>query len=216
MEHDESFGLCAAVRKGEKIVDRAHRALEHEIRITKALRTLFYGAMLTASLHLTACAIPKGFQTDKRNEHFERSESFFSQGKYEEAFKENQMAISEQGKEADTALFNMGVISAYSQNPKKDYPKALSYFRQVVKDYPRSPKAEPAKAWIEILEEHQRILEEKQKLGEEKRTLTREKETLAREKELLSQERAKLKQMAEKSRQVDIEIEKRRRQARGK
>jgi tetratricopeptide (TPR) repeat protein len=198
------------------MVNPEHRALEHEIRITKALGTLFYGAMLTAAFYLSACVTPKGFEGERRNERFERSENFFAEGKYEEAFKENQMVISERGKEADTALFNMGVISAHSQNPKKDYPKAVSYFRQVVNDYPQSPKAEPAKAWIEILEEHQRILEEKQKLGEEKRTLTREKETLAREKELLSQERGKLKQMAEKSRQVDIEIEKRRRQARSK
>jgi hypothetical protein len=214
MERDEGVSLCAAVRKGEKVVKRVHRALEVQVKMP--LPILLCAVLLAAPLYLTACTVPGAFHSEGRNEHFERSESFFAQERYEEAFKENQKVISEGRKEVDGALFNMGVILAYSHNPKKDYAKALSYFGQVVSDYPRSPKAEPARAWIEVLEEHQKILEEKQKLREEKRTVAKEKEALAREKELLSQEKEKLKQMAEKSRQVDIEIEKRRRQARSK
>ncbi len=56
---------------------------------------------------------------------------------------------------------------------------------------------EPAKTWITVLEEHQKI-------ADEKRSLTKEREALVQEKD-------KLKYTIEKSRQVDIEIEKRRR-----
>jgi len=99
----------------------------------------------------------------------------------------------------------MGLISAYSLNPNKDYPKALAFFRKVVKDYPQGALTEQAKVWIQVLDEHQKIVDEKEQLIEEKRAFTRERE-------LLSQEKARLKNMVEKSRQVDIEIEKRRRQ----
>jgi hypothetical protein len=58
--------------------------------------------------------------------------------------------------------------------------------------------SEPAKTWIQVLEEHQ-------KMSEEKRLLMRERESLVQEKE-------KLKYANEKSRQLDVEIEKRRRE----
>lgn len=202
-------------------MDRRRRPSEHDIRSGREFQALLCGALLAASFYLPACATLKSSETiqsppaaEMRSEHLERAEKFFAQGKYEEAFKENRNALSGGGKEADIALFNLGVISAYSRNPKKDYPKALSYFKQVVQAYPKSTRAEPAMAWIHVLEEYQRVLEDKQKLAEERRTLSRERDSLAREKELLSQEREKFKQIVEKSRQVDIDIEKRRRQAR--
>jgi hypothetical protein len=104
----------------------------------------------------------------------------------------------------DVALFNMGLISAHSSNLKRDYPRALSSFKTLVNQYPESPFMEQAKVWIQVLEERQRIAGERQKLLEEKRNLTREREAL-------SQEREKLKYTVEKTRQLDIEIEKRRR-----
>jgi hypothetical protein len=90
------------------------------------------------------------------------------------------------------------MISAHSGNPKKNYTRALSYFRTVVKEYPQSQMSEPVKTWIQVLEEHQ-------KMSEEKRLLMRERESLVQEKE-------KLKYANEKSRQLDVEIEKRRRE----
>jgi predicted dithiol-disulfide oxidoreductase (DUF899 family) len=75
-----------------------------------------------------------------------------------------------------------------------------------VNQYPHSALAEEAKVWIQVLEEHQKITDERHKFLEEKRNLTRERE-------ILSQERERLKYTVEKSRQLDIEIEKRRRQS---
>jgi hypothetical protein len=61
---------------------------------------------------------------------------------------------------------------------------------------------EPAKTWIQVLEEYQ-------KLTDEKRVLMKEREALVQEKD-------KLRYTVEKSRQVDVDIEKRRRDALGK
>lgn len=135
---------------------------------------------------------------EKRTAPFEHSRTLFSQGQYEAAYNENQRILQESRGAPDVALFNLGMISAHSANPKKNYPRALSSFRTLIKNYPQSPMAEPAKAWIQVLEEYQKV-------AEEKRTLTRERESLVQEKD-------KLKYTIEKSRQVDVEIEKRRRE----
>jgi hypothetical protein len=142
--------------------------------------------------------------SEKKPDPFERANALFTGGNYEAAFKENQRILAEGTSAPDVALFHMGLISAYSLNPKKDYPKALSSFKALVSQHPESPLTEQAKVWIQVLDEHQKIAGERQKLLDEKRNLTREREAL-------SQEREKLKYTVEKSRQLDIDIEKRRR-----
>lgn len=181
----------------------------------KFFRDGLSAAALTACVSLAGCAtLAEQFskreatapQRESQPEYLERSKTLFSEGKYEAALQENQKALTEGNGAPDAALFNMGLISAYSLNPKKDYPRALQSFRALLAQHPRSQFAEQGKVWVQVLEEHQKIAEERQRLVEEKRTLTRERE-------VLSQEREKLKYTAEKSRQVDMEIEKRRRRS---
>ena len=143
-------------------------------------------------------------ENETRIQQLERSTALVARGKYETAFQENQKALVEGKGAPDVALFNIGLISSHSSNPKKNYPRALLSFRTLIKEHPYSPLAEQAKTWLEVLEERQSVAEEKSKLAEEKRVLTREREMLLRERE-------RLRYIAEKSRQVDIEIEKRRR-----
>jgi tetratricopeptide (TPR) repeat protein len=140
-----------------------------------------------------------------RSDQFALAKILFKEGNYDAAMKENQKLLSEGKAPADMALYNMGLIFACSLNPKKDYLKALDTFKKLVSQYPYSSFAEEVKVWIQVLEEHQKIADERQKFLEEKLNLTRERE-------ILSQEREKLKYTVEKSRQLDIEIEKRRRQ----
>jgi hypothetical protein len=128
---------------------------------------------------------------------------------FEVALKENQMALAAGKISLDKALYNAGCLLAHPANPKKDYAKAIHSFHTLVADHPRSSLLEPAKTWIQVLEQQQKVAEERRKLAEEKRALDRERE-------LLSLERQKLNYEAEKSRQLDLEIEKRRRQTLGK
>jgi len=132
---------------------------------------------------------------------------------FDQALREHQKALTEGKGQPDAALYNIGVIWAHSANPKKDYLKALNSFRTLVKDHPASPRAEPAKIWIQALEQNFKNLEEGQKLADEKRALARERDQVTRERDQLAQERNKLNYAIEKSRQLDAEIEKRRKQS---
>lgn len=125
---------------------------------------------------------------------------------FETALKQNQAALVEVKGAEDLALYNIGVILAHPANPKRDQTKAINSFKVLVTEYPRSIYAEPSKVWIDVLEQQRKVKEERQKLIEEKRGLTREKE-------MLVQERQKLYYENEKSQQLDMEIEKRRRQS---
>jgi hypothetical protein len=128
---------------------------------------------------------------------------------FEVALKENQMALAAGKIAPDIALYNTGCLLAHPSNPKKDYAKAIHSFHTLVAEHPRSAVLEPAKTWIQVLEQQQKVAEERRKLAEEKRALDRERE-------MLSQERQRLNYATEKSRLLDLEIEKRRRQTLGK
>jgi hypothetical protein len=121
---------------------------------------------------------------------------------FETALKQNQAALAARQGPPDVALYNIGVILAHQSNPKRDPAKALYSFRTLLSDHPRSAYAEQSKTWIQVLDQQQKLAEEKR--------------ALAREKEMLLQERQKLTYANEKSQQLDIEIEKRRRQLLGK
>lgn len=176
--------------------------------LTPVHRVQLGPAVFMAFIFLTGCATAweqlKNGEDQQTAEHLARGKSLFTEGNYDGAFKENQKVFADGQRSADVALFNLGVISAYSLNPKKDYPTALHFFKILARDYPNSLLIEQSRAWIHVLEEHEKISKEKLKLSEAKRALTREREILA-------QERQRLEFMIEKSRQVDIEIEKRRR-----
>jgi hypothetical protein len=176
-------------------------------------RVLQSGPLAIALLAVTGCASlpfePLSSTKNPKPPPFAHVQTSFREGNYEAALKENQTLFAEHPVHRDVALFNIGLISAHSSNTKKDYPRALNSFKALLIHYPQSPLAEQAKVWIMTIEEHQRAADDKQKLLEEKRLL-------AREREVLSQEREKQKHLAERSRQLDIEIEKRRRQSLGR
>ncbi|MBI2209820.1 MAG: tetratricopeptide repeat protein [Deltaproteobacteria bacterium] len=108
-----------------------------------------------------------------------------AQGDYEGSLRESQRTLSlhPDSAPADEAVFNMGLVYAHAGNPKKDYRKAMGFFRKLISEYPKSPLVEQAKAWVGVLQ------------------MT----------EKLSQTNEKLNQMLDQSKQVDIEIEERKR-----
>ena len=174
-----------------------------------SLQFLQWAALMAAMCCFTGCATlkvePTAPENNARQDPFALADTLFIEGHYEAALKENQRLLGEKKAAPDVALFNIGLISASSSNPKRDYPRALNSFKTLTFQYPQSPLTEPARIWIQAIEERQRAVDERQKLLEEKRFLTREREALSEEVE-------KQKYIAEKSRQVDLEIEKRRRQ----
>lgn len=108
-----------------------------------------------------------------------RSKKLFHLGDYAGSLKESQRILSLPGKHSlkDQALFHMGLIYAYVENPQRDFGKALGSFKKILKDYPKSPLADEAKVWAGML-----------------------------------QENLKLSQVIEKTKQVDISVEEKKRE----
>lgn len=139
---------------------------------------------------------------------------------------ENVIATAKDQPPADAANFHIGVVYAHPQNPRKDRQKALASFQRVLTQYPESRYAEPAKAWVGVLNEIDATKQEieRTKLEVEKSKQEIEKSRLAAERskqeaeksrvelEKARQEFEKAKQLIEKSKQVDIQIEKKRRE----
>ncbi len=128
-------------------------------------------------------------------EHLTRGSDLLAHGDFEGSLKENQevLSLSDKDSRGDEALFNMGLIYAHYEYPKRDYKKSLDLFRRLVKAYPQSPLVVQAKLWIGILQENER--------------LNNELESLNSENKRLSSEIEKLNKAIEKTKQVDIEIE---------
>ena len=141
----------------------------------------------------------KNDQGDLR-EQLARNQKLLVRGDFEGFSKETQKVLSLSGSQppADDALLNLGMVFVHPGNPKKDYGKSLGFFRKLLKDFPQSPWAEQARIWIAVLQENEKVIQSNEKL-----TQTNEKLTQANE---------KLNEMIEKSKQIDIEIEERKRE----
>jgi len=116
----------------------------------------------------------------------ERAAKLCSQGDYDGSFRENQRVLSLSGKNppGDRALFNMALIYASSENPKKDYEKALLFLKRIIRDYPQSSLVEEARIWARVLQENERS----------------------------RQESARLRQVIEKSKEVDLMVDEKKRE----
>ena len=138
---------------------------------------------------------PRRTQTQENpgSEEILRAKRLFDLGDYAGSLKENQKILSRSVKNdpRDQALFNMGLIYAYVENPQRDLGKALHLFKTVLKEYPQSPLAGEAKVLAGVLQENEKLSQ-----GIEK----------------LKQENEKLSQVIEKFKQVDIDVEEKKRE----
>ena len=123
----------------------------------------------------------------------ERAATLCSQGDYDGAFWENQRVLSLSGKNppGDRALFNITLIYADSENPKKDYEKALLFLQRMIRDYPQSSLVKAAKTWAKVLQENKRFRQENERFR---------------------QESQRLRLIIEKSKEVDLLVDKKKRE----
>lgn len=149
----------------------------------------------------TGCATIQEMEKGRdAREHLAMGSNLLAHGDYEGSLKENQKVLSLSGKDSlgDEALFNMGLIYAHYEYPKRDNKKSLDLFRRLVKAYPQSPLVVQAKLWIGILQENERLNNELDSSNSEKKRLNGEIE--------------RLNKAIEKTKQVDIEIEKKKKE----
>jgi hypothetical protein len=191
------------------------RRTEHAgtLRVDRIFRG---GVALIACLTFVSCGKIAEIGQGPGSEQISHPSIITTPANFDVALKENHTALAAGKIAPDISLYNTGFLLAHPSNPKKDYPKAILSFQTLVAEHPRSSLLEPAKTWIQVLEQRQKVAEQQQKVAEERRKLAEEKRALDREREMLSQERQKLNYASEKSRQLDLEIEKRRRQTLGK
>ncbi len=85
-----------------------------------------------------------------------RSQKLLTQGNYEGAVAENKkiLSLSDPRSPKDEAFFNLGLIYAHFANPQQDLQKSIEFFKTLIKNNPKSPLAEQAKIWVEILQEN--------------------------------------------------------------
>ena len=134
--------------------------------------------------------------------HLLKGRKLFAQGDFERSFLENQTIVTVfKGKSPlEEALFMLGLIHVHPGNPNKDYGKSLDLMKRLVKEYPNSFFGQQAKAWIGLL-----LMNEK--AGKENDKFIKEHEKLIKENEKLIKEHEKLSRMLEEYKQVDIDIE---------
>ncbi len=98
----------------------------------------------------------RGDEYGEGRDHLLRSQKFLAQGNYEGAIGENKkvLSLSDSRSPKDEALFNLGLIYAHFGNPQQDLQKSIEFFKTLIKNNPKSPLAEQAKIWVEILQEN--------------------------------------------------------------
>lgn len=154
--------------------------------------------------------------------------SLFARGDYDGSLKlfRRMIVLDNEQSPADAALYNIGLIYVHPSNPKRDPRTAMESFTQIVARFPESPWTDPAKIWLGMLSEAE---ESKQEIEKSKTAIQKSRQELElsrsaldksrqesdktrAELEKTKQEVEKAKQMIEKFRQVDIEIERKRRE----
>jgi len=149
---------------------------------TRTWMYLYLSIACMIFISLAGCATLKEMEAKRETpEYFITAQKLLDQGDYEGALRENEKVLSlyDNIPPGDEALFNIGLIYAHYGYPKRDYKKSLDLFKRLVKTFPQSPLAGQAKLWIGILQENER----------------------------LNREIEELNKTIKKSKQVDIEIE---------
>jgi hypothetical protein len=113
---------------------------------------------------------------------------------------ENQRHLSTCGgwPECDIILFNLGFVYAYPQSPYRDPQKARQYFRELQSRFPQSPWASQGQVLLAFMNAQVGFEEAQRQL----RTGLRARDAAIR----------KLQEQLDRSREIDIEIEKRERE----
>ena len=132
--------------------------------------------------------------------HLLKGRKLFVQGDFEGSLREYHTVITSFQSQSpmEESIFMLGLIYVHPGNPNKDFGRSLDFMKRLTKEYPNSFFGQEAKVWISIL-----LVNEK--AGKEHERLIREHEKLIREHEKMSK-------MLEEYKQVDIEIEEKKRE----
>ncbi len=130
---------------------------------TGARKCLYLLVACIIFLSPAGCATLKGMGAKRTaHGHLATAERLFDRGDYEGALKEDQIALSlsPDTPPGDEALFHEGLIYAHPAYRRRDNQKSLDCMRRLVKGFPGSPLAGQARIWIGVLQENERLKRE--------------------------------------------------------
>jgi hypothetical protein len=121
-------------------------------------------------------------------------------GNYARFLAENRQRLErcQGGTGCEVALFNLGFVHAYPPSPYHDPGKALQYFDDLIKKYPRTPWAFAGRAWRALLTANLASEDKRRRLQADLRS----KDATIRT----------LRTQLDRSREIDIEIDKKERE----
>ena len=139
-------------------------------------------------------------------EYVEKAENLMFKGSYEEAIIENERILSlfPHSEPGDKVLFNLGLIHAYPDNPKRDYKKSLICFQNVINEFSQSKLKEKAIVLASIITE---LIRSDNEIKNFEKTV----DCLKNSQKEYKQNIEKLKEQLRKLKEIDIVIEEKKR-----
>jgi TolA-binding protein len=92
-------------------------------------------------------------------------------GGFEAAITEKleQLSADGDGPGPDVILYQLGLLSAHNENPKKDYKMAMVYMNRLVTEYPGSPLVDEARIWLGVFDVIEKIQQVDVEIDEKKK-----------------------------------------------
>ncbi len=103
-------------------------------------------------------------------------------------------------------LFNTGLSYADPRDPRKDHNRSVAAFKKLIQTHPKSVWADRSHVLLDILQENARLRKQSTDSQQENARLRKQSTDS-------QQENARLKQIVEQSKNVDIEIEQKKRES---
>ncbi len=114
-------------------------------------------------------------QEPQAKKHHRLGQELFAQKDFDQALEEYQraLALSPRKSPGDEALFDMGLVFAYYDNPNRDYKTSLEFFRMLIAEFPQSPLIDQARAWADVLQTIEKTKQVDIEIEEKKKELSR-------------------------------------------
>lgn len=174
-----------------------------------------------AGLVFSACtAVQEPEKPPERQADLLVAQKSLARGEYDKVINESQRVLSgeESGSLKEVALFTLGLVYAHPANPTKDSATAVEFFTRLIDEHPQSAWALQAGAWVALLRENASLDQSNKKLqsamaalDQSNKDLMDERQNLADTLKKTREENDNLQQVIKKMKQVDIEIEERKR-----
>lgn len=107
--------------------------------------------------------------------HHRLGQELLARKDFDQALKEYQraLALSPRKPPGDEALFDMGLLFAYSDNPNRDYKTSVEFFRMLIDEFPQSRLIDQARAWVDVLQTIEKTKQVDIEIEEKKKELAR-------------------------------------------